>query len=167
MCREDPGFHFSLGGDWLPFFQGPDGGGQSLRKGRSQGKGKKKEWDLWPPASRLLCRITIPNTGSSWHAEKQLWSTEQWSACKEEITQSSLCSACCREHTQPVMDTGSSGCWAWAGPPSTTYTVHRVAGDAVYKALFQQTDFAVAPSASALFTPNVEALGISCQRTLH
>lgn len=82
----------SVWGGWLiSFFQGADGGGQCVRKGKKPGKGEKKEWDLWPSGSQLLCHITIPNTGSSWHPEKQPWNSEQWSACKGEIKQSSSC----------------------------------------------------------------------------
>lgn len=81
---------FIFGSGWLiSFFHGADGGGQGLRKGRSQGKGEKKEWDLWPCGSLLLCLVTIPSTGSSWHPEKQPWNSEQWSACRDDVKQSS------------------------------------------------------------------------------
>lgn len=58
--REGSGFHFSLGGWLISFFQGADGGGQSLRKGRSQGKGEKKEWDLWPSGSSFYVVLPFP-----------------------------------------------------------------------------------------------------------
>lgn len=167
---------FILVWEWLiSFFQGADGGGQSLRKGRSRGKGEKKEWDLWPSRSQLLCRVTIPNTGSSWHPEKQPWNSEQWSACKGEIKQSSNCfdthsaslrPQCCCPFVSPL-GTDSSG--SQNDEPDHPRPLILYWGWLVIvlmEELFQQWDFSVFPSAVTLHTQDVETL-VCRPRILH
>lgn len=65
MCREGPGFHFSLGPGEGAFFLGADIGGQSLREEpRGREKRKNEIYDLLNPSFYVMC-ATISNTGSS------------------------------------------------------------------------------------------------------